>query len=74
MIEKSEARTMLYAFWGSGQDLDAASLRRIEEAQISGETELQTLARIAGVNVDGVRPFDHAEIRRRIAMAEVVKF
>lgn len=63
---------LLYQVWGMCHQLTAGDVAAIERVALPGETAMATCARLAGVNVTGVQPFDHAHVRQLCAAREVV--
>lgn len=74
MIEKCEAHTILSAWAHLGSNIGGSSsmVKRITEQALPNETLLETVARLAEINVTGVKPFDYLEISRRIAIADIL--
>jgi hypothetical protein len=70
-MTRAEALTIMQTVWGTPGTLPAYAADMIEAEAKGGETSLETCARIAGVDINGVQPFDHATMRNRIAAAEV---
>lgn len=70
-MTKHEARQILRNVWGNphviGQH-DVASIKAVAEPN---ETLLQTVSRIAGIDVSGVAPFNYHAIRALVFEAEM---
>ena len=58
-----EAIRTLCNIWGSPSVIGHHDISRIEAVAQPGETLLSAVARVAEVNVAGVRPFDFMRIR-----------
>ena len=58
-----EALDILRYVWGNETVLDSNTAKRIEAVALPEETALHTVARIAGVDVSNVKPFNSAAIR-----------
>jgi hypothetical protein len=70
-MTKREAIQILRDVWGSGGNLSGHGVRRIEAVALPDETALQTVARIAEVDVSGIQPFNHLAILKLAALAEI---
>lgn len=70
-MTKEHARSLLRHIWGCPNCLGSGDAKAIERVSQPGETALDTVARIAEVDISGVQPFDHFAIRQRVAEAEV---
>jgi hypothetical protein len=70
LMTRDEARAMLAGRWGVGETLTPDDVRAIEACAEPHETALDTVARVAQVDVSGIRAFDHAGIRHRLAVAQ----
>lgn len=60
---------LLYAVWGCPNILWSSGAEAIAMCALPGESALETCARMAGVDVSGVSPFDHMAIRARLFRA-----
>lgn len=58
-----QALTILQDYWGAPNIMDWTVARFIEADMLPGESLLATVARVAGVDVGGIHPFDHAAVR-----------
>jgi len=57
-----EALQLLRSVWGGGSNLSAKQAEQLASCAQEGETSLATCARLAGVDVSGVKAFDTAHI------------
>jgi len=66
-----EALRILNSVWGFGNTLAGYQARALEPVALPQESAMATCARIAGVDLTGVQPFDHMRVRALCAAREV---
>lgn len=64
-MDKREALDYLIFYWGQPVNLTPAASETIRCNGRPGETPLETVARIAEVDVSDIAAFDHDEVRKR---------
>lgn len=66
-----EALRILNRVWGMGAILSSAEARALTLVQQPYESAMATCARVAGVDITGVQPFDLASVRYLCARREI---
>jgi hypothetical protein len=54
--------------WGKQHTLTREQADALTAHELPGETALATVARLAGVDVSGVKPFEHSKVRELCAL------
>lgn len=70
-LTRLEWLRLLNAVWGNCKALTEGDIAAIGAVAEPGESSMATCARLAGVDVTGVQPFDHAHVRSLCARREL---
>jgi hypothetical protein len=70
-MTRTQAIEMLREIWGTPHVATARQLDALEPHKLPDETYFACCARLAGIDVFRVAPFDHAAVRRLVCLAEI---
>lgn len=69
-IDRQRARELLRWVWVGQHCLERHDAQQLAALERSGDSLFETCARLAGVDVSGVKAFDHEEVNRRLSASE----